>query len=140
MASRHGSIPYWVTITVLLQIFWLPSVRHLGWGFWFWAFATASMLDVASTYYVVHIRHVSWYRESNPVVQRWGPIMGFDLVFAVWNIVMMGVAYAIGRIVEAGQGELVYAMFFWVMVFFRIAAAFSNLFSKYVDISFLFHY
>lgn len=80
---------------------------------WWLIFLTATMVDIASTYFVVLVRDVPWTAEQNIVVMIFGSSMGHGNVLILENILFLLVSYGIADIVRGPKSR---AFFMWFFV------------------------
>ena len=100
--------------------FHIPGLERFPWTYWFVIFCIASMVDITSTYYAVYIYHIPWSQERNVIVQLLGPVFGFDIVFKIWNGVLIALLLMCGLWIKKKDGKffLLFGLYYFTIIRF----------------------
>ena len=98
---------------------------------WWLLLAGASIIDLASTYFVVYVRAMTWEVEQNILVLAFGPSMGHGLVLVVENLLALTLFYIVACKVRRPRSFEFFRWFFCVGSAVRIGAALCNMLLVY---------
>ena len=98
------------------------SLKH-----WWLVFMLASIADVASTYFIIHVRSVQWTAELGVVVRGFGSLMGHDEALITFTVLVLIVSYVSACMFAISTYRAFSAWFFCVASGVRIGAAVCNM-------------
>ena len=121
-----------IVLIFLIPIIGSEMIRTRGlldsWSLkrWWLVLAGASALDLASTYFVVYVRVMTWEVEQNWLVLVLGPSVGHGLVLVLENVVALVLFYIIACKVRCPRRLKFLRWFFCIVSGVRIGAALCN--------------
>jgi hypothetical protein len=115
------------------RVFWSKNER-VKWINWYWVFTAATLADILSTFFAVHIAGISWSCEQNYFARAFGPRYGYEIVLLCQQAIIAVIAYLFGGL-SAKINKLIPAFCFAVASPWFYAAAIMNFFFGFLKIA-----